>query len=370
MGKIQGNAKERETGEMTQRQINAEKLQKRVIGKLRKCYSIAPLTWNKKEYFLVAAEKQDPCYLFDLKGNLVDKVWDGPGGVMSMVQVPGSDGIFLATRRFYSPNDSAEAEIVEVRPGTCGGWRVRSLVRLPFVHRFDILKGGDGLYLIACTLKSAHAYKDDWSSPGRVYAAKLPEDMAQGSDSALSELKVLKSGLQKNHGYCRIEEEGKQAALIACENGIYEFLPPEGEEGWEIRKLSDQPASDAVFADFDGDGERELGVIAPFHGNKVSILKKQAGFYREVYRYPEEAEFSHAIYGGPFCGRTMLIFGHRKGGRKLAAIWYDTEKKAYTETTIDSGCGAANIYCYEREGKSCLAAANREIDEIALYEEV
>ena len=45
---------------------------KKVIGNLNKCYSIAPLTWNGKEYFLVAAEKQDPCYLFDLEGNKVD----------------------------------------------------------------------------------------------------------------------------------------------------------------------------------------------------------------------------------------------------------------------------------------------------------
>ena len=41
-----------------------------------------------------------------------------------MVQIPGSDGQFLATQKFYSPNDSADAEIVAVYPEENGGWGV------------------------------------------------------------------------------------------------------------------------------------------------------------------------------------------------------------------------------------------------------
>ena len=54
------------------------------MAKLNKCYAIAPLMYQGETHLLVAAEKQDPCYLFDLDGNMVDKVWDGPGGVMIM----------------------------------------------------------------------------------------------------------------------------------------------------------------------------------------------------------------------------------------------------------------------------------------------
>ena len=77
-------------------------MKKDVIAGLEKCYSIAPLEYQGKQHILVAAEKKDRCILFDAQGNEVATVWDGPGGVMTMVQVPGTDGQFLATHKFYS----------------------------------------------------------------------------------------------------------------------------------------------------------------------------------------------------------------------------------------------------------------------------
>ena len=97
------------------------KVEKKRIGELNKCYSLAELSYRGEHCFLVAAEKQDPCYLFRESGELMEQVWDGPGGVMTMAEVPGTDGIFLATRRFYSPNDGLDAEIVLVEPKKEGG---------------------------------------------------------------------------------------------------------------------------------------------------------------------------------------------------------------------------------------------------------
>lgn len=344
------------------------KNEKKVISNLKKCYSIAPLFYQGKDHFLVAAEKQDPCYLFDMDGNMVDKLWDKPGGVMNMVQVPGTDGQFLATWKFYSPNDSKEACIVVVTPKTEGLWEVRTLVSLPHVHRFDLLERNGQVYLIACTLKSGHSHPDDWSMPGKVYVAKLPADLSCFDEENQLQLTVLKDQMLKNHGYYRVYDMGIPAAVVSCSKGVFEFLPPEPDtEEWEIRQLLDTPASDAVLVDLDEDGEDELCVLSPFHGEKISIYKKCFGAYMKVYEYPEDMEFLHAIYGGEICGRPGFVTGNRKGKRRLLLFRWSSEAGTYTCDVIDEGRGPANVFHYMHGGKDVLIAANRETDEIAMY---
>lgn len=344
------------------------KVEKKVIGHLNKCYSIAPLHYKGTDHILVAAEKQDPCYLFDLDGNMEDTVWEGPGGVMTMVQVPGTDGQFLATHQFYSPNDSKEARIVIVTPQAEGGWDVRTLVNLPFVHRFDILERGGVRYLIACALKSGHEYKEDWSMPGKVFAAVLPDDLSGFHDGNQLELSVVKDGLLKNHGYYRIVENGAVSSVISSANGVFRFTPPEHVGGeWEIEPLLDTPASDAVLVDLDGDGETELAVLSPFHGDNISIYKRREGIFEKVYDYGQPAEFTHAIFGGMLCGQPAVVIGHRQGARNLLAFTYDSQLGEYRVQVLDEDCGPANVYKYTHDGHDVLISTNREIDEVAMY---
>ena len=117
----------------------------------------------------------------------------------------------------------------------------------------------------------------------------------------------------KNHGYCRCLENGQETALISCQEGVFQFFPPESaNEPWKIHSLLDTPASDAVLIDLDGDGQKELCVISPFHGEKISIYANKDSQYKKVYDYPEAAEFSHAICACTLCGTPAFVFGHRK----------------------------------------------------------
>lgn len=344
------------------------KVIKKKMMALNKCYSIAPLSYRGQDHILVAAEKQDPCYLFDLEGNYEETVWEGPGGAMSMVAVPGTDGQFLATQRFYSPNDSKEAGIVVAAPRAEGGWQVRTLADLPFVHRFDILTRNGVRYLIACTMKSGHRFKDDWSMPGKVFAAVLPEDLSGFDKEHPLKMTVVKDGLLKNHGYCRVENEGSQASLVCSNEGVFLFTPPGSEDkDWGIRQLLDVPASDGVWLDMDGDGERELAIISPFHGADIIFYKKQGNTFQEVYRYEEPAEFSHSIYGGMLCGEPAVVIGHRQGKRNLIMFRYQKETGRYTHEFLDEDCGSANVYHFVKDGKDVIISANREINEIDMY---
>ncbi len=344
------------------------KVSKKVISNLTKCYSIAPLTYEGKQHFLVAAEKVDRCLLFDTDGNLADTVWTEPGGVMTMVQVPGTNGQFLATHKFYSPNDSKEAKIVIVTPVAKGNWEVRTLVDLPHVHRFDIVERNGVRYLIACALKSGHEFKEDWSMPGKVYAAVLPEDLSQFNDDNQLQLSVLKDNMLKNHGYYRVEDEGVQTSIVSADCGVFQFVPPASADGeWTIKELLNTAASDAVLVDLDGDGEKELGVLSPFHGDQISIYKKKDGAFEKVYDYEKPAEFTHAIYGGMLCGQPALVIGHRKSERNLIVFTYNKSTNTYESQIIDEDCGPANVMRYEKDGKDIIISTNREIDEVAMY---
>ncbi|MDY3016272.1 MAG: hypothetical protein SOR79_03860 [Blautia sp.] len=341
-------------------------MNKKVLAELEKCYSIAPLYYKGKNHILVAAEKTDRCILFDTDGNEEQTVWEGPGGVMTMVQVPGTDGQFLATSEFYSPNDAKNAKIVIAEP-LDGKWNVRTLVEIPFVHRFDILENDGKRYLIVCCLKSGHEYRDDWSSPGKVYGAVLPEDLSSFDQDHQLELTVIKENMLKNHGYYRVEREGKCSSVVCCDSGVFRFWPPEGDKvQWRIETLINAPASDAVLIDLDGDGRDELFVLSPFHGDTISVYREKEGSYKLEYVHKEKMEFLHAIWGGEVQGKPVVMVGHRKGNRDLLKFfWVNGE---YRTEIVDHDCGPANVYGFHKNGKDYLVSANREINEIAMYE--
>lgn len=344
------------------------KVEKKVWGNLSKCYSMAPLHFQGKDHILVAAEKQDRCILFDLDGNEEDTLWHEPGGVMSMQQVPNSDGVFLATHQFYSQNNSDDAKIMVVRPISKGNWERKILVKLPYVHRFGILQRGGVHYLICCTIKSAHAYTDDWSSPGKVLAAKLPDDLSGFDESHPLELTEIKAGLLKNHGFYMEKQAEFDTALVACDNGVYRFTPPKSEGGeWEVEEIAPIQASDSVMVDIDGDGELELVVIAPFHGDNISFYKKMDGKYQKIYEYGEKVEFVHSIYGGLLCGRPAVVIGHRMGKRNLLLFTWNADTKQIESSVIDEDCGSANVFKFDHNGGEFILSTNRETDEIACY---
>lgn len=343
-------------------------VEKKVIGHLTKCYSIAPLHYQGRDHLLVAAEKQDRCILFDMDGNEEDTLWTEPGGVMTMQQVPGTDGQFLATHKFYSPNDSKEAKIIVVTPKGKGNWERRTLLDLPFVHRFGIFERNGVRYLIACALKSGHEYKDDWSMPGKVFACELPEVLSGFDDEHQLKMEVIKDGMLKNHGFTTVQENGVTSAVVSCDNGIFLFTPPAARGGkWEIEELLNEPGSDAVLVDLDGCGEKELTVISPFHGQFITIWKKQNGKFAKAYEYEKPAEFSHSIFGGLLCGKPAVVIGHRKGERDLLLFTWNEEKHAFQSEVLDHDCGSANVYHYVYGGKDHILSTNREIDEIAVY---
>lgn len=346
-------------------------VEKKVISTLNKCYSLAELRYQGAHCFLAAAEQRDPCYLFAEDGTRLQTVWTEPGGVMTMAQVPGSDGQFLATHQFYSPDDSADAKIVIATPKDNGGWEIRTLCDAPYVHRFGILNRNGVSYLLVCCLKSGHAYSGDWRFPGACYGAVLPEDLSGFDQEHQLPLTKLKDGMLKNHGYCSTQINGCDAAVIGCEEGTFLFAPPEAPgKDWEIKQVCAIPSSDSVLLDFDGDGQLELGCLSPFHGASLTVYHlDEHGNYVPRWKYgrPEaETEMLHATWAGNLLGKPAWVVGWRMGTKDTIAItWKDG---AYQTEFIDQNAGCANVMHFvNQDGKDVLVAANREIDEVAMY---
>lgn len=344
-------------------------IEKKLVTHLTKCYCLAPLCYRDKLHYLVASEKNYSCLLVDTHGNVEEEIWSEPGGTMSMVWIPGTDGKFLATHRMYSPNDSKQASIVLVEPPEHPGpWKVTTLAELPHVHRFDLLTRNGVQYLLACTLCSGRDYKDDWTHPGKVYAAALSPDFPQSVQSPLA-LTVLKDNLTQNHGYCRVKLENTEAGLVTADSGVYLFIPPESPQGqWTIRQLLDKPISDALLVDLDHDGLPELVTLEPFHGDFVSVYHDSPNGYQQVYALDRPFQFGHAICCAQLNGLDCAVLGARKGERDLLALYHKgPEPGDYAYTVIDHDVGAANVLYDRVDGKDILLSANREIDEVAYY---
>lgn len=342
------------------------RIEKRKLGSLEKCYAVSLFRDGGRNHLLAASEKVNQCRMYGMDGAQESVVWDGPGGTMSLVPMRDQEGRFLASQKFYSPDDSKEAAIVSaVHVGDT--WRVETLAKLPHVHRFDILKGRDGArYLIACTVKSASEYEGDWRFPGKVYAAELLEGGLKKGEPL--DFTVLKGDMYRNHGYCRHRGQDGEEALVSSDEGAFLFAPPAERGGeWRIRRIADMAASDAVLWDLDGDGEEELLILAPFHGDTLAVCKWRDGKYEKVYEHPEKLSFLHAICPGYIGGTPCVYVGHRGGDRDLGAVVADKEA-GYRFLVIDRGCGPANCVYYREGGVDKLLAANRETDEIAVYE--
>lgn len=345
------------------------KYNKKVLANMNKCYAIAMFSGSDQDSFLIATEKTGPCRRFALDGTPLETVWEGPGGVMTMLQVPGRKNQFLSTQEFYSPNCGGEdARIVTCTKQPDKSWKVDTLCDLPYVHRFGLLKASNGQHwLLACTIKGSCEYKEDWRSPGTVYAALLPEDLSAFNKNNQLKLTVLLDGQFKNHGY--FTAQNQQYALISTQSGVYQFVPPAKDGGeWAINCLLEQPVSDITQVDFDGDGRLELLTISPFHGDELSISQiGEDGKYHPVYQFPIQLPFLHAVWGGRLNGEPCAIIGHRKGERDLLRVYYDREKKEYQLEKIDHDCGSANVLVYSYQSKDYIIAANREVNEVALY---
>lgn len=290
------------------------KITKKALVELNRCYAASSLDIDGKKHLLFATEGEGPCYAYAGADYGERKtVWEGPGGTMSIVPIPGRNGEFLAVQKFFKLFQWDGAVVVWVKPQADGLFAVREILHLPYIHRFDLLTVGGRHWFLGCTLAESKETRDDWSKPGKMYAGLLPADWNQPL-----ELTVLKDDLFKNHGYSRIVIDGVPRGMVTSDEGAFLVTPPRDASGaWSVERFMDWPISDIDAIDIDGDGELEYATIEPWHGSYFRVYKKRNGKFERIFEHPEVSEFYHVVVAARLRGKPVFIGGCRRGKMQL-----------------------------------------------------
>lgn len=338
------------------------KIQKEVLCSLESCYAVNVMQYDGQDHYFAASEGPHPCLAFPTSHpQQVQTVWDGPGGCMTMVPLPGCGGEFLAIQKFFRLFQWEGAEVVWLFPGPDGTYQRKVLANIPYIHRIDILPSAGVLYFIGCSVSRAKDSLDDWRQGGCIYTAEIDP-----VGRSLNHLSILRDGLFQNHGYCRVNDCGRSFGLIGCAQGIFQAAPPGPQKGWSLTQVFDRPVSDMALADLDGDGVPELAAIEPFHGRYFRVYRQDGTGWRQIFEHPEHSEFYHVVWGGTLCGQPAFLGGCRRGRQMLFLLTGDGAG-GISMQTIDEGVGPSNVSVYHGPDGDVILSANRERGEAALY---
>lgn len=288
---------------------------------------------------------------------------EGPGGFISLVPWPTEQGLWLITSQSFKPGFQAEdcrlaAYAVETADPP------RDLGPMPFAHRIDLIQLHGQRVLLASTLCSGKATREDWSQPGGVFAAVI-EEKGQGP----LEWRPLAEGLRANHGMDRAHLGGTlgDGYLLSCREGLFHLaLPPAADAPWPLEQLAEGEHSDAFAFDAEGRGTADIFAIRPFHGNVLCCCRFDGTDWRQ-HTIAEDLSFGHVVWAGEILGQPGLIAGARRGEADLRLYRFTGAK--YTCETIDTGIGAAQLRVYESTPERArLLVSARETDEVLLYE--
>jgi hypothetical protein len=338
---------------------------KQVIDDIFKCYSVNALEIDGETQLVFAAEGPGSCHVYSGEGFANKKtIWEGDGGTMSVVSIPDVEGYFFVSKGFYSMVEAETSGVYLVRY-KAGEFIEERVIDLPFLHRFEVLTVGDKRYFLGAALHSGKKDKEDWSNPGKLFVAEIPFDL----DSEMNiELKVLKEGLYKNHGFNKGVWKGIESVFVASEEGVLAITPPQGnQEEWSLEQIFTHPVSDVAAIDIDGDGELEFALFSPFHGPQIDIFKKIDGEYKSVYQYPKAMNFYHAIFADTIQGVPSFVLGARQEDMDLYVVQYDQKAAAFKTILLDTQVGSSNAKIIHTKKGDLVMSANRQIGQAAIY---
>lgn len=326
---------------------------KRVLGSLPLCYALNHIEMDQKQYYIFAADGAGSCVCVDSETVEIETVWDAPGGTMSIVPLPGTNGDFLASQKFLPVFAAKHSRIV--RAHRHNGWHVEPVLDVPYVHRFDLVGTETKKWIILCILSDTDEETVQWEVPGSVKIIEMND-----AYEPVGQCHTIAENMHRNHGFFHGMVQGEEWLLVSCDEGVFRIYPNDDPQLWRIEQLIDEPCSDITVCDLNGDGQAEIIAISPFHGEALSVYEHDGNTYQKKWICRHDSSFLHGIWSGMLCGETVAVIGGRAGRRQTLLLRY--EAGSYRAEQIEEGCGLSNLIVCDDN----LILANREIGEMAV----
>jgi hypothetical protein len=317
--------------------------------------------------FLAGSEGDDPLLYFEPSQYEAIEIADKPGGFMSLwaFEQDGSNYVVAATD--FKPGFKAENCRIIVYPlDEPGKGGCVDAGRLPYTHRVAVLNLDGRKCFLGSTLCSAKAFKQDWTQPGGIHLAVIPEPL-----KTEWEFRQIVTGLNKNHGmdFAQLEKTDRGGFLLSAMEGLFLMKIPESLEGqWELEAIADGEHSDAFAYDWDGTGFAQIFAISPFHGEKVSVYRREQSGWSAT-TITDDLSMGHVLWAGELLGRPGLLVGGRDGRKELRLYRKGgPQGKEFSHEILDEGIGPTQIAVVNQGRDSAgLIVAAHGVNEVRIY---
>jgi hypothetical protein len=292
-------------------------------------------------------------------------VAEGLGGIMAIVLMELSGVPAIITAEGLHPNfvtKDAGVSLYTAEKGVGEPWERHRVADFPYIHRIALVTANGAKTVLAATLCGEKKDKDDWTSPGAVYAVQLQNSRPPFEVRTVSIL----DGLRKNHGMFVQRRNGRETVFVSGEEGLFTISVPLEKGEWIIEKILDEPISELAVFDLDDDGEDEIVAIQPFHGDMVCIYKRRKEGWSRVFE--TGTELGHGIWVGKIGGVKGFVLGSRAGKRDFCL--YSMEASGtwkMKKHVIDRGTGTAQLDVIHEKDHDLIVSTNNYTNEIALY---
>jgi hypothetical protein len=347
------------------------KVKKRTLTGMERVYSLSKIpshSLGREPSFLAGSEAHDgSLLLFEPPDYESRTIAEDPGGFISLCNFSRRGRRYaIASTQFRPGFDAAACEIWiwPLDPAPDAG-PVKKFP-MPYTHRVALTDVGGDLVFLASTLCAKKDFKDDWTHPGGVYAAIVPDPL-----DADWEFVPCLEGLNKNHGLdlAQIEPNGNSGFLVSAMEGCsFMEIPKRIQDPWPVTAIDTEETSDAFAFDWDGTGTPQIFTIQPFHGNRVHIHRRRGDAW-EKSLLTDEIEFGHILWAGELLGRRALVVGWRRGASDLVVYWKKGPgPEDYEMETIDKGIGPAQMIVHRDGDREFLIVSGHGAASVLLYE--